>query len=103
MPNWVYAEGERLTQISEGGALDTEHWAMGGGCPVLIVIPGHRSLEDAGQLLDINYTQQNLKQELSQPLFSDQVSSYRSYSKAMWTQEWTEVANVERDIDNKLW
>ena len=33
-----YQRGERWT---------VEHWVMGGGCPVLIVIPGHRSLEDA--------------------------------------------------------
>ena len=46
-----FTQRERDSHSNIGGGsagqLDTEHWVMGGGCPVLIVIPGHRSLEDA--------------------------------------------------------
>ena len=44
-------------------------------------------LEDTGQLMDINYTQQNRKQESNQPLFTEQLSSSKSHSQ-LRAQKW---------------
>ena len=53
-------ERDSHSNIGEGRGGSAEHWTLGNGspvqCPALIVIRGHRSLEDAGQLMDINYT-----------------------------------------------